>query len=705
MPAGLAVNSQGVSKVRKSTKIVMASLAAVSSVFLATAAPATGTSAAPLTPMTLDQMSQDPNLWGVTLSRDGKHIAGIAGVPGQNPVIRIWKTYDMSAAPVSIGSRTMRFTGVQFVKNDRLMMFANQPVSAGAFSNWRSKVAFASIDGREVREMPSTMPGLTFLNSLPNDPDHVIIQGGDEDTAGVFKVNIRNMTSERLFRIGDNGENYAVGAAPTNGGVAAQGITDKNGNLRVRQVLDVQGEDAIVAFEFKNASGAWVKMPALSYNIKDRFSVDPIMLSDDESTLMLITDKLDNFATVRRYNIATDTLSEPLFKNTEFDASAVSFWTAADSSADRPASDEPTGFCYSGPATECVFLDATRQRIMGLLEQAMPGRQISISPRDSGRIVLVTATANDVPTEYYLLKNERELIRIGSMLEGPKPQFGKGEWVYYPARDGLMIPAIITYPAGYDKARDGRVPLVVMPHGGPWSRDSMGWDRSNWTQMFATRGFAVLQPQYRGSAGLGMQLWKAGDGEWGAKMQDDKDDGARWMVAQGIADPDRMMMYGYSYGGFAAASAATRSSDASAGLWQCAISGAPAIDLARIENDWGDNRIQRRSQGWTVNGRDPFKDLDKVRIPWLVFHGDYDRQADTVHSRTTAARIRQVNAGANFRYVEIPRMAHQLVQMTPDHRRWFTGLMLNYMDTNCGNISSFVNESDPEMARQAARTR
>lgn len=691
--------------VRKSMKTLMATTAVLSSLFLATAAPTMASSQATRTAMTLDQMSQDPNLWGVTISRDGKHIAGVSGVPGQNPVIKIWKTDDMTAAPVQIGSRTMRFYAVQFVKNDRLMFFANQPASRGAFSNWVSRTGFANTDGTDVRQVPDSLPGLTFLDGLPNDPDHVIAQGADGDTSGVYKINIRNMTFERLIRIGDNFENYAVGAAPTAGGVAAQGITDRNGNLRVRQTLTTSGADAFIHYEFKTAGGSWERMPALSYNIKDRFEVEPIMLSADEGTLLLITNKLDNFSTVRRYNIASDTLSEPLFKNTEYDASGVSFWSANDTDADRPTSEEPTGFCYSGPATECVFLDETRQRLMGLLEQALPGRQISIGVRDNGRNVLVTATANDVPTEYYLLKDERQLVRIGSMLEGPKPEFGKGEWVYYPARDGLMIPAIITYPAGYDKARDGRVPLVVMPHGGPWSRDSMGWDRSNWTQMFATRGFAVLQPQYRGSAGLGMQLWKAGDGEWGAKMQDDKDDGARWMVEQGIADPDRMMMYGYSYGGFAAASAATRSSDASAGLWQCAISGAPAIDLARISNDWGDNRIQRRSQGWTVNGRDPYKDLDKVRIPWLVFHGDYDRQADTVHSRTTAARIRQVNPGANFRYVEIPRMAHQLIQMTPDHRRWFSGLMLDFMDKNCGNISTTFQENEPEMARQAARTR
>ena len=85
-----------------------------------------------------------------------------------------------------------------------------------------------------------------------------------------------------------------------------------------------------------------------------------------------------------------------------------------------------------------------------------------------------------------------------------------------------------------------------MPHGGPWARDSLRFDR--WAQFLANRGYVVLQPQYRGSQEFGQELWRAGDKEWGGKMQDDKDDGAMWLVDQGLVDRDRMAMYGYSYG-------------------------------------------------------------------------------------------------------------------------------------------------------------
>ncbi|KAF0113292.1 MAG: peptidase S9 prolyl oligopeptidase active site domain protein [Hyphomonadaceae bacterium] len=311
------------------------------------------------------------------------------------------------------------------------------------------------------------------------------------------------------------------------------------------------------------------------------------------------------------------------------------------------------------------------------------------------RKIIVAATAPNVPTTYYLLKNERQLIKIGSMLEGwDNRNLGPAEWVNYPARDGLQIPSVLTLPPGYNKERDGRIPLVVLPHGGPWARDDMDFDGSYWPQMFATRGFAVLQPNYRGSEGLGKVLWKAGDKEWGGKMQDDNDDGARWLVEQGIADPNRMMLYGYSYGGFAGAAAATRSGGASQGLWQCAISGAPAIDLVRISNDWGSSRIQRIVQGVTVAGWNPADHYADVKVPWLIVHGTYDHQADIQHSRDAAARMRSQNPSAMFKFIQIPRMSHTLTEMLPEHKQQLMASILDWTANNCGNISATFDDAE-----------
>lgn len=654
------------------------------------------------------EMSRDWATWGVRISPDGKHVAALGAFEGGNPVIRVWSTDDMSQPPRQFGSRDMRFVGLSWLSNSRLFVQANQPVALGANSDWYGKAAIANIENGQFMEVGNESASstrtedrviaFTVINRLPKEENVVLVRAQRFSGAEISRLNIVTGRMDRVARSGDR---------------ETLGWTDSDGNIRTKTEIKAEGGNYFVDTFYRDVGGEWRVLPALRVNLgsatqpsTNRYNVEPIHISKDSKTIWVLTDRDTPFQVLARYDLETDTLSPPVVSNTEFDISSASFGSAADEEAVNV--DPLRSFCWAGPSTECVYNDPVDQRIHALLERALPGRLITFGIRNNGANVLVQATAPNFPTTWYLLKNERQLINIGTVLPGWTSQnLGPAEWVTYPARDGFEVPGVLYLPPGYNRERDGRLPLVVMPHGGPWSRDDMDFDISFWPQMFATRGFAVLMPQYRGSSGLGKALWMGGDREWGGRMQDDKDDGARWLVAQGIADPDRMMMYGYSYGGFAAAAAAARSGGASQGLWQCAISGAPAIDLERIQNDWGANRVQRAYQGNTVAGWDPFEHLDQVRIPWLVFHGSYDRQADTIHSRTTAARMRAVNPNANFRYVEIPRMAHTLAEMTPEHRREFLSLTLNWMDTNCGNISQTFAETDPtvlsEMRRLARR--
>ena len=651
------------------------------------AAPAPTKNWKPSTPiLPIQTMAQDWAMWGARISPDGKHIAALAGIPGQNPVVRVWSTEDMSKTPKQFGSRTMRFTGISFLSNSKLLVSANQPVDRGASSRWEGKAAIANLDGTSFMDISNEdaantrdedrVIGYSLFNRLPKEEDFVLVQISRISGTEIVRLNLKTGRQDRFARTGDN-ESFSW--------------SDASGQIRVKRELRASGGVWTSYSYYRDVGGEWREMTGLRQNLNQRFQLDVQHVSLDNKTVWVITDKGRDFAALMKYDLATHTLSAPVVENTEFDITSVSFGSAAD--FEGVNADPLRTICWGGPTTECIYNDPVDKKLYELLGNALPGTTVSIGVRNSGANVLVSAEAPNFPTTFYLLKNERQLIRVGTALEGwDRDRLGPAEWISYPARDGLMIPSVLTLPPGYNKERDGSLPLVVLPHGGPWSRDDIGFDMSYWPQMFATRGFAVLQPNYRGSQGLGARLWKAGDNQWGGKMQDDKDDGARYLVAQGIADPNRMMMYGYSYGGFAAAAAAARSGGASAGLYQCAISGAPAIDLERISNDWGESRVQRVIQGVTVGGWDPMRHLDQVKIPWLVFHGDYDRQADTIHSRSAAARMRQVNPTASFRYVEIPKMSHTLGQMTPDHRTFFLNHMLSWVDTNCGNISTTFSE-------------
>lgn len=667
-----------------------------------------------ITPMTIDRIASDPDLWGVTMSRDGKHIAALASIPGQNPILRIWSTDDLKKEPIQLGSKKMRFVSAQFVKNDRLLIQANQPVKMGGAvlsrqagsvgSRWLPKIAFVDIEGKKFDEVKTTFDGFSVLDTMPGDPDHILVEGTDSEDgiSGAMKLNIRDMTSQRVTRSGET-ETFSVTEGDASG-LGATGMVDSKGNIRMKTTLYPANGTWYRKYFWREVGGEWKELTGLTYDLKKRFDVGILSMSEDGYSLLIQTNRDSNFKEIMKYDVRSNTFSAPIFKNTEYDASGVVFWRPNSDDNKDLEDDSPTGFCWDGPARECQYTEPELQNMQALLENQFPNKAVTFRMRQNGNMVLVSVTAPNNPTEYFVLKNKRELIRLGSNINDiDKSTLGYGQWVTYKARDGLDIPGILTLPAGYKKERDGRLPLVVMPHGGPWARDYWGWDRSNWTQMFATRGFAVLQPQYRGSADLGMKLWKAGDGEWGGKMQDDKDDGAKWLVQEGIVDPNRMMMYGYSYGGFAAAAAAARSGGASKGLWQCAISGAPAIDLKRISNDWGDGRIQRITQGVTVDGWDPMEHLKEIEIPWMIFHGDFDRQADTIHSQTAASKIRSLIPNSKFEYEEIPEMSHQLIQMTPEHRRFFTSAIFRWMQNDCGNISKTFKEPSAEATYQDSK--
>ena len=470
----------------------------------------------------VDVMSKDWTIWSARLSPDGKHIAALAGIAGQNPVIRVWSTDDMSKSPTHFGSKTMRFTGFQFMNNSKLLVFANQPVSAGSNSRWLTRAAISNLDGSSFLDLAADdsadprgedrIVGFSLFRRLPKEENFVLMEIQRFSGTEIVRLNVNTGRQDRFARTGDN-ETFAW--------------SDGDGNIKLKtQTRAANGIWTRYVYFRETNNDDWKELPGLRLPINDRFTLAPVHVSKDNKSIFVRTNRDTNFAYLAKYDIATDTVGPPIVQNTEYDISSASFGSSADE--DALTEDPLRTFCWAGPSTECQYSDPTDKRLSNLLERALPAANVGFTVRNGGANVLVTATAPNVPDTYYLLKNERQLIKVGSALEGwDRKTLGPAEWVTYPARDGFQIPGVLYLPPGYNKERDGRLPLVVMPHGGPWSRDDMDFDVSFWPQMFATRGFAVLLPNYRGSTNLGKALWKGGDREWGAIMQDDKDDGAK----------------------------------------------------------------------------------------------------------------------------------------------------------------------------------
>ncbi len=640
---------------------------------------ATANAAEPLqtTPLGIEPIAEHPALSSIVLSPDGKHMAGLVGTNKHKwPVISIWDVEDLSKPAVWIPSTNMRPRNVAFLGSDRIIFFADQPFTYGALKTFTVQAWVTDLQGRDISNPFAAKGTLSdtakelekfgfnfgiFQDGSIQNPKRYLIERGNIDlgTTEILALDIDTMKVERAARAA-NDEGFLLADI-------------RDGQLMIKQRLRSTGDGWQVVREVRNrASGAWEEHPELGYPVKQRFTINPVGFYDaDPNKLYVSTNKGSNFQQIRIYDIASRTWeAEPAFASPEFDISDVA------GLYDRETKQLAGALSYTieGPARKVVFVDDYWAPIQKTLDNQFRGNNVAITSRNKrlGRAI-VTVSGPRQPPVYFLLMNGKELKQLGkSRPTMNEKTFGDTKYVTYKARDGMTIPGLLSLPAGYDKAKHGRIPAVIHPHGGPWARDYITWDSSGWTQFLTTRGYAVLQPQYRGSDGWGMALWKAGDQQWGLKMQDDKDDGAAWLVAEGIADPKKMSMFGYSYGGFAAVAASVRPNSP----YQCAIAGAPVSDLQRLANFWGANRVAREGQGWTVTGMNPIANVASANIPILLYHGDRDRQADTVHSRDFYSAMR--SAGKDVEYVEIKDMWHQL-PWWPEWHRQSLGLIENYL--------------------------
>ncbi len=233
-------------------------------------------------------------------------------------------------------------------------------------------------------------------------------------------------------------------------------------------------------------------------------------------------------------------------------------------------------------------------------------------------------------------------------------QLSEQRSITYPAADGTLIPAYLTLPPG---STGRHIPAIVMPHGGPSARDVWGFD---WLpQYFAQKGYAVIQPQFRGSTGFGEDFEKkSGFISWPTAIGDVIDAG-RWMIAQGIADPDRLGIFGWSYGGYAALQANV----VDPALFKAVVAVAPVTDLYRLKADaenFTNARLVAKQVGSGIlrDQGSPDHYAERFRAPVLMFHGDQDINVDILQSRLMDGALRR--AGKSSRLVVYPGLDHQL---------------------------------------------
>ncbi|MDR3509190.1 MAG: prolyl oligopeptidase family serine peptidase [Caulobacteraceae bacterium] len=639
----------------------------------ATAAPAAH--AAPSPPAAI-AFAAEPAIKDVGISPDGAHIVAVTSPDGKTPYISVWKTSNPIAPPTNLGAAHMRIMGVQFIKNDRLLVTARQTFDYGHFKGHLFKLYITDLEGKswtpalpevnvgsEDEKVAAATSNPRIISTLPRDPNHILVQDQRWTGSGdIFKVDVYSGAAERVERGSDK---------------YGSPIADLSGEIRAREELNYDNGKVYIAQWIRNPDTKAWEEHFRSY-AKDRSITQVAAFTTDPNIVYLKMSKDRDKQALVEYDIKQRKILEPVFETKLFDAEGAILSRAA---ADYG---RPLGFVYNAEAPKVYWTDEKLSAISSGLAKALGVKTVSLSWTDTGggpgakisvpdgfdvhiddfsydlKYVIVEKSGPNQPPEYYLLTDGAKLTLLGKSRPQIDPaSLGDSRLVEYTARDGMTIPAFVHTPP---KAAfgPGPYPAIVLPHGGPWARDDLEWDVSGWTKYFTARGFVVIQPQFRGSDGWGAKLWRAGDAQWGLTMQDDNDDAAKWLIAQGLADPKRIALFGYSYGGYAAFAAAVRPN----GLYQCVISGAGVSVIKDFEGETYDDRFLREYQSPAIDGLDVIAHAREVSIPIFIYNGDRDQTVPPTDPKKFAAALQ--SAGKPYKYLEIKDMGHQYVTMNPD---------------------------------------
>jgi dipeptidyl aminopeptidase/acylaminoacyl peptidase len=310
----------------------------------------------------------------------------------------------------------------------------------------------------------------------------------------------------------------------------------------------------------------------------------------------------------------------------------------------------------SDPAIGMHWLDPSLAELQVLLQKSVPTAGVIIESVSSDRSrMLVRIGAPDMPGQLSFLDIKDGVLHkvafINEAIGGR--HLAPVKLVHYQARDGLQIEAVLTLPVGREPKH---LPFIVMPHGGPWAQDGLDYDY--WAQFLANRGYAVLQPNFRGSTGYGAKFLRAADGQLGLAMQDDVTDGVKWAVSQALADPQRVCIVGGSYGGYAAMWGIAKDPD----QYRCAISIAGVSSLKREVNSFASAMNENVSRdAWErlapdFNAVSPINAVDRIKAPLLLIHGKKDITVSYLHSSKMYDRMRK--SGKTVDFVLLPLADH-----------------------------------------------
>ena len=630
-------------------------------------------------PYPLDYWARRSAVTGVSLSPDGSQFALTRILErGGNPIIELYDSDDLEAEPLRIDSSPMEILpGVRWIDDDVFLFTARQQVREiiEGFNQGVYEYQNVKYDGSKKKPIGRIRQDFFRVEEvLPNKKNKIIIsiQEGVPNGLQAVATTIRPR-SYWEYDVKTNRRKLLM-----RGKIALGNIQfDSDGNATHAFGYDVRTDEYTYHWRPKGTT-EWREMYRQHEDSFEQFypvARDPVA---ENHFLVMAHNGFDKIG-LWSFDAENQKFSEVLYRRNDVDSS---FPFAHSNRLSN--SDDIAGITWCKDKCHREFFDGQEAALYRQLEGLIPNAdQVRISGRSrDGNTLIVTNSGPRDPGTYYLIRNGKV-----AKISGAKPylehdQLAKVEYISYKARDGETINGYVTVPNG-----DGPFPLVVMPHGGPYVSETV--DRfDEWSQMLANNGYMVLQPQYRGSQKYGLDFYKSAfinGSEAGRAMQDDKDDGALYLVKQGLVDPNRMAMFGWSYGGYAALIAAAREDQ----IYQCVIAGAAVTD-PDMQMDYYRYRIEgsaKIEQLTTWDGAvSPIKEVKKINVPMLVVHGDNDQRVPPEHFDKYIDELDR--AGIDYQKLILEGADHFSNTLFYHHKIALYETMLDFFENDCGSMST-----------------
>ncbi len=419
----------------------------------------------------------------------------------------------------------------------------------------------------------------------------------DNESEMIVGLNKRNPEIFDAYRINIvTGEMKMIAENPGN---ITGWITDNTGAIRGATTTD--GINTAVLYR-KNETDAFQVLK--STNFKETFS--PLFFDFDNKTMFVSSNLGRDKAAIIAYDPDANKELRLVYEHPEVDVSALL------RSRKRKVI---TAVAYETDKSHYHFLDAQREALQKKFDSRFPGYEVSLTGtnRNEDKMLIYVGSDRSYGQYWFYDQGKDEFIKLADMAPWlNENQLSEMKPVRYTSRDGMVINGYLTLPKGVPAKN---LPVVINPHGGPWARDSWGFNPE--VQFLANRGYAVLQMNFRGSVGYGRKFWEASFKQWGKTMQDDITDGVNWLIKEGIADPKRVAIYGASYGGYATLAGITLTPE----LYACAVDYVGVSNLFTFMGTIPPYWKPYLDMMYEMVG-DPEKDKDLMTAASPVFHVD-----------------------------------------------------------------------------------